>query len=346
MDIYQTLSRYNISHIIDAFDLPRKPRGPFNPGTFLSWQDREQGIPDIWILTTCEIDLLKYQKNMTILLEKDNMYLFCVVHHSDVWDAAQLRDIAKPWVERNRMQFITLSAHTANYLEYRTLPFWETTVQPVVRPLAPVFPVDIDEQQEVESSLSPTDVDYSFALQGDYHSSRRDYQSLFSRFASFLQDAGSPNKNITMHILGHGTRPKVPGSISSHVQFDEGLAYSEYYSLLSRTFALLPAFASEEYLYCKASSTVPAALIAGVPLVATAELVEAYSYLSEDAVWLQGEGMTDMDVVGQLLQMSEEEWRRKKQFVQQWSGKLKQENIQKAAGWIQEAMDKLGKPLQ
>ena len=341
MDIYQRSPRYGISHILNAFELPRKPQGPFRPDSFLmSWQDREWGIPDIWISTTCEVDLPRYQTNMTMLLEQGSTYLFCVVHHSDVWDNTRLRDIARPWVERNRMQFITLSPHTADYLQYRTLLHWETTVEPVVRPLAPVFPVHISETDGVE-------VDHSFALQGDFSPGRRDYQALFTRLESFLQSAGpSPDKNITMHLLGHGHRPRVPDSINSHVQFNENLAYPEYYSLLSRTFALLPAFASDGYFHTKASSTIPAALIAGAPLIATAELVEAYSYLSEDAVWIQEEGMSDMDVVAQVLQMSEEERRRKKQFVREWSQQLMHENVQKAAGWIHEAMDKLDKPLQ
>ncbi len=51
--------------------------------------------------------------------------------------------------------------------------------------------------------------------------------------------------------------------------------------------AVVPAFASDHYYTTKASSSVAAALICGTPLLASAELLAAYSYLHANATFLQ-----------------------------------------------------------
>ena len=98
----------------------------------------------------------------------------------------------------------------------------------------------------------------------------------------------SKKTNITLHLLGYGNSPNIPPPLADHVMLNPGLSYPDFYSLLSSSMAIIPAFANNQYLDRKASSSVPAALIAGTPLIASRELLDAYSYLDEDSVFMMG----------------------------------------------------------
>ncbi|RPB29074.1 hypothetical protein L211DRAFT_832948 [Terfezia boudieri ATCC MYA-4762] len=352
MDIYQLLPRFGIKDIMASFDLPSKPSGPNDPSDFLSWKKPEQKLPDIWVATTCEIDLLYYQKNLTMLLENGKTYIYCVIHHADRWNNQKVKNLASQWVEQSRIEFVTLSPHTAEYLQKEGVGKWRVSMPPLIRYLVPIFPVSITSEESTQKQTNGENAplpmvaneELSFALQGDYDPSRRDYTSLFSRLDSFL--SGGNYKDLTMHLLGHGdNKPIIPDTIKPHVQFNERLSYIEYYSLIARTFALLPAFASVEYLDRKASSTIPAALIAGVPLVATKEMVQAYGYLNMDVVWEQEVGRSDIDVVGDVLKMTVEERRRKKQAVRESRDEIIKGNTRRVGEWLQEAMRRMGREL-
>lgn len=78
----------------------------------------------------------------------------------------------------------------------------------------------------------------------------------------------------------------------------------EYYTSIRQGQAVLPAFAGTHYYCCKASSTVPAALIAGTPLLATNSLISAYSYLDNTTVILQNSNETESDAMNRVLQWS------------------------------------------
>lgn len=78
----------------------------------------------------------------------------------------------------------------------------------------------------------------------------------------------------------------------------------EYYASIQQGQAVLPAFAGDHYYCCKASSTVPASLIAGTPLLATDNLINAYSYLDNTTVILQNSNETESHAMERVLQWS------------------------------------------
>ena len=66
--------------------------------------------------------------------------------------------------------------------------------------------------------------------------------------------------------------------------------------------AALPAFADEGYYTSKASSSVPASLIANVPIIGSQNLLDNYGYLTDSAMWLEQEaGESEMNAVYELL---------------------------------------------
>ncbi|KAI5268114.1 hypothetical protein E4T47_07872 [Aureobasidium subglaciale] len=346
IDLYQLLPRYGIKDIMRSFSLEKPLRGPRGPPDFM--KDIDNAIrPDIFVAATCELDIIRHKKQLDVLLAEGNTHMVCVVHHADRWADPKLglEEAIRPWVTKGLVEFWTLSPHTERFLRDKSMSQWTTVrsgdISPVVRTFVPVFPITLP--------ATPDTHNLAFGLQGDYDPSRRDYKSIFEHLDSFLRTDSSSKesdaqnskehaRNVTMHLLGHGEHPSVPDNVKDHVIFDERLDYIDYYKILSQTFALLPAFASDTYLDRKASSSVPAALIAGTPLIATKAIIEAYSYISEDTVWLQEDGESEFNVVQRVLDMDSDSRKKKMEAVREKRSKLVQENIKLVEDWMNQAM--------
>lgn len=342
---YLLLQRYGIADIFHDFNLSSsivadKPSGAF--------QASLDGLPfpHILVAVTCEIEIVELAEAYEILLSYRKTFLFCVVHHAERWVDGVFVDKIRPWVQEERVHFIGLSEHTANYLGEKCVPEWNMTVSVPIDALPPVFPVAIETPANSDTGLT-------FALQGDYDPARRNYTSTFEGLSELIdlaqnQSSGHNqsvphNNNITLRLLGHGkNKPEIPEHLKSHVSFDEDLLYRSFYTLLSRTFTLLPSFASKDYYDIKASSTVPAALIAGAPLVANTELLEAYTYVPEDAVWKQKEGESEMDVVKRVVQLSRTEHEKKRKVIREICGKLVERNVELVGTWMKEGLLRIG----
>ena len=331
LSLFQQNQRYGIEKIMQDFKLP-KPVPESRPPAMLLAENTTTS--DILVLTTCEYDRIKLASQLETLLKEGKTHLFCVVHHADHWANEDHEKFISPWIEKGLVSFITLSQHTATFLQEIGMSTWDT--KPPIRPFAPVFPVNLP---RLPKSVDAEEGELGFGLQGLYESSRRDYETIFRHLQEFVDSRsserdGKTNSNVMLHLLGQGSHPEVPSGLTSHVSFDESLDYDEYYSILSRTFALLPAFASDEYLDRKASSTVPAGLIGGTPLVATKEIIAAYTYLPEDAVYLQREEETEFDVIGRVLKDAEKNRIGKMQTVRDKCAELVESNTRLVEGWI------------
>lgn len=333
LSLFQHGQRYGIEKVMQDFKLP-KPVPASQPPDMLLTENATTF--DVLVLTTCEYDRIKLGSKLAILLKEGKTHLFCVVHHADHWANEDHERFLAPWIEKGLVDLIALSQHTATFLQETAIVAWKT--KPPIRPFAPVFPVNLP---QLPKAADADKGELGFGLQGLYESSRRDYKMIFSRLQKFIDSKssegdGTNNSNVTLHLLGQGTHPQVPTSLTSHVNFDESLDYDEYYSILSRTFALLPAFASDEYLDRKASSSVPAGLIGGTPLVATKEILKAYTYLPEDAVYLQKKGETEFDVIGRVLEDAGKHRIEKMQKVRTRCAELVESNARLVDGWIKE----------
>ena len=338
------LQRYGITDVVAGFSLASPIPKNNNPDRFLA---SENEVPDIIVAATCELDALKYEKKLKPLLENPRSFLFCVVHHADRWNKPELERALTPWVEANKVRFLALSSHTAQYLATHGLSKWNVSdLVPEPDVFVPVFPVPLPSDSQEDSEDPSDEQELTFALQGDYDSGRRNYASIFKHLGEFLNstsdgsdEQAATNQNITLHLLGHGNRPAVPKELAGHIIFDENTNYKDFYSILSRTFTLLPAFATKEYLDRKASSSVPAALIGGTPLVATKEIVEAYSYLSEDVVWLQNGKESEFEVVGRVLKMTAADRRKKSAQCVALRNDLIAGNTELVRAWISDALE-------
>ncbi|KAF2096569.1 hypothetical protein NA57DRAFT_42906 [Rhizodiscina lignyota] len=346
IELYQRLQRFGIKDIFDQFELSHPLPAEFTHKTKFNATEKQ---PRILVSTTCELDSMEKDKEFTMLMEKEQTYLFCVVHHADRWVNNKSARIILPWVKKGLVDFLCLSKHTQTFLDAE-LKKWDTGgVQAVTRHFIPVFPVDL-----TKTVTDAKEDELSFALQGNYDGSRRDYKKIFNHLGKFLnsstpgEEAADLNDHdshpdIQLHLLGHGRKPEVPKELEPHVKFDEGLEYLNFYGIISRTFALLPGFANAEYLDRKASSTVPASLIAGTPLVATQAILDAYTYLPPEAVWLQEENEEDFDVIGKILAMKPEDRKKKKEAVRKANEQRVEMNKGLVAEWMREGLAKVRK---
>ncbi|KAI4719197.1 hypothetical protein E4T48_04503 [Aureobasidium sp. EXF-10727] len=338
LTLYQQEPRFGSEKIFHAFGL--NYTGPLNPDHFMG-TDKHTTIPDFLVLTTCDLAWEGAPKRLEALLAQGKTRLICVTHHADWFAGEQRKSDIRPWVDANMVEFWTLSPHTATFLSNTIAAWdsnadepWDSPPSPPIRVFVPVFPVAAPNVTATESS------ELSFAMQGDYDPHRRDYKHIFERLGNFLA-AAEGDRNVSMHLVGQGQRPSVPANVASHVFFGQGLSYIDFYALLSRVSAVLPGFASPEYLDRKASSSVPASLIAGTPLVADRKLLAAYAYVEEDSVWLQEDGENEFDVVGRMLSASAEERAEKSEHAKQNAQKIIQGNIRRVGEWLEEGISNM-----
>src|SRR5690606_15565136 len=157
-------------------------------------------------------------------------------------------------------------------------------------------------------TAEPDPNEISLAMQGDYSESRRNYQHTFEQLGHVIGELrdkevsdDEKKRKVRLHVIGHGKPPSVPEELKENVVFDQDLSYPDFYGTLSGAFTIIPAFAEYDYYDRKASSTVPAALIAGVPIAANERLLKSYAYIPREAVWLSEEDEDEMDTVKRFI---------------------------------------------
>lgn len=372
MRMFKQSPRFSLPEIISAFELPH------GVPEWENWEDivgekltdgDEQAPyhPDVIILTTCEVGGGKMKDHLQKILADGKTYLFCAIHNTDQWfDPAPAHDeIWKPWAQKGLMSFIALSPAVKETLQQQGLKSWpkdgEHRASPPVHAFPPIFPVQLPPLPTPDSpdaaGIGHTN---AFALQGNYESFRRDFDRTFRRLGSYFYRTNNSSKRIPeagdllaeassdlaveLHLLGSGpNKPRVPEALKSHVFFHENLPYKEYYELLSQQAAILPAFSTDKYYSIKASSSIPASLISGSPLVATARDLHAYNYLDEGSVWFQNGNETDFDVLARAFALPREERIAKLRSVRDKAREVMEMNIRNMGEWLIHAGHKVGK---
>ncbi|KAI8468518.1 MAG: hypothetical protein J3K34DRAFT_477893 [Monoraphidium minutum] len=152
-----------------------------------------------------------------------------------------------------------------------------------------------------------------FAIQGNFEPARRNYSRVWgmlqARAARGQLPTRPPLRPLRLHLIGRGVVEHLglPGDVESlaTVHFNE--LYAEYYEQIHRAHALLLVLGSPAYLASKMSSTVVSALTAGVPVVADAAALRAYSFLPRDAVFLMAPGEDEAGAMMRVLAMRPED---------------------------------------
>jgi hypothetical protein len=99
---------------------------------------------------------------------------------------------------------------------------------------------------------------------------------------ALLLNCDKPPVRISLDLIGHLDGKVDVGTLKTgEVRFLSDLRSREYYKAISMAHFMLAAIGEREYFTSRATSSVPAALIAHVPLVTSGEFLDVYSCLSD-----------------------------------------------------------------
>lgn len=347
--IYQAGYRFGMEKVITDSGLPEKMIEYIPAVEFQKiGKDDRYAIPDIVVSITCIKDTQSLRDTWVYLLKNHHTHFFCVFHHADQMEntkKAKINDKLSPFIRADRIDFVALSHHVAEYAQNTEFSKkWKVVQDELHRPPVRVFPpvFNFKSVHDFEPPKNGTGRERGFALQGAYDKGR-DYPMVFENLIQFIKGAEERQESAdgtNLHLVGFGVHPPVPDDLRDHVIFDERLDYTEFYNCLRQTDAVMTAFSSEEYYQVKASSTVPAALIAGTPLVGDRKLLKNYRYLDESVVWMQNDEESEIDTVGRVLRLSQEEKDAKRAAVRAWTENMVVQNHDNVRKWTEAAMAK------
>ena len=254
-------------------------------------------LPNAIILVTCEHDLYSADTMLQYYFDHGSQehLLICVIHHVDRFLAIEER--LRRWARTNRLHLLTLSTHTTNELlkeleGHHNGLYLQTSVDT----FPPIFPVPLN-------AAAPETDRLAVVLQGNFDDSRRSYLKTLLEFERMVDELPPPiASRLELILAGNGKEVGIPAKIMPYVSVNFSLEYIPYYNLLHQSFALVPAFADESYYTSKASSSVPASLIANVPIMGSQKLLDKYGYLTSESIWLEDvAGESEMSGVYELL---------------------------------------------
>lgn len=358
LSLYTLQQRYGIGDIINDFRLAHPLAANKSSATFA--RDVADGIvPDIVVSATCETDLVTLDAPLAQLLAHQRTYLFCIVHQPARWSEADLTSRLQPWIDAQLVDIVTLSPHTAHYLRTKVINRWDFNATVIVRHLAPLFPVALPDEEfpvnRISTQGSKPVLQYPIAIHGDFDASRHNYTDAFENLLvlqgraktvslTLKNDTLRPLRDFTLNVFGERVPPNVPKKVKPLLNINREISFQHQYEILSRSYILLPAFASDahsDYLHELASAAIPASLIAGVPIVASDEIIQAYAYLPRDITWTRYGGETEMKVAERVAMWSVEEHRRKKEVVQAKCRDFVRRNEEHVDEWVQIARRKV-----
>lgn len=287
INLYVRSERYGLRPVLTG--AARELERELNISPFSDWNaSREQA--DILVLTTCEMDLLSTRVGAQLRDLNDYTQIFCVLHNSNI-DMRVHDHLLRPFLLQGRLSFLGLSRHTTAWLRQQLIDFSGDYAGARFEHFIPIF--ELGHEPEPEPCL--------FAIQGKFEDDRRDFVGALHRLSQLYEyhkQALDAVCDIQINLVGAGPqRYPIPDNLSGRVHYHENLPYTEYYQLLGRSQALLPAFASDIYLEEKASSSIPAALIAGVPLAVSHDMVDRYDYLDRAAMYYAQKPTQDISSV-------------------------------------------------
>ncbi|KAK7206774.1 hypothetical protein BZA70DRAFT_113810 [Myxozyma melibiosi] len=281
--------------------------------------------PDFIFLTTCPEDMRVIGKSALNSMLSQGAHVVCIVHEAHLWDFHHVDQYAKeisymrPWIRQDQWHFAALSRHVHTFIRSNFPRFLDIEGRDY-RPLLfhPVFNFPVPNNRDFMS-------DEPFAvIPGKFEPERRNYDKIFTEYGQLKCD-------INLRLIGSGPIPQIASEMNPKIGFITNLNFFEYFEELGKGVAIIPTLGNEHYLKSQASSTVATSIIAGTPLIVTQTFLNAHSQIPLDAIWVQGDDETELEVLQRVGHLPATEWQRKKDSVLQLRNHLMAENIQRSA---------------
>ncbi|EJT50361.1 hypothetical protein A1Q1_00382 [Trichosporon asahii var. asahii CBS 2479] len=230
--------------------------------------------------------------------------VLCTLHEGEYFGRDEVKAHLLP--VRDRVSMLALGAHTAHLLR-RQLQRWAKDewewegVQ--VYDYAPVFTLPLSVRRK-----EPGNRDYEGLLsdlERSIMANPEDWGYVLSDGKLAPQDDA-----FTLHLVGMKEQDlQFPSALvdSGALKLHEGVDTLEYYRLIGQMDIIVPAFRNERYVTERASASIPAAVMAQTPLLATVPIVEAYTYLDPSAYLLRPMGMRPAEAL-RHLRLGQDPW--------------------------------------
>lgn len=233
---------------------------------------------------------------------KPKQVLVMVHNGEDVF--APLEDIREM---HPNVTLVTLAPHVANFVTKR--------LNVSVGWMLPIHPFRPTVRCTVSNTVIAPDSPCvsGFVLQGNLNPKRRNYASIWQQLQKNLKQlkAYQATKQFHMQVIGRISRKDpefvVPGEVQSFIQTRTNLNFRTFYDTIHHAYALVPSLASAAYYTCKFSSTVITSLSTETPVIATQQLLDSYTFMQPETVFLQPEGKSEIDVMLNVMQLSVKE---------------------------------------
>ncbi|CAO3680663.1 unnamed protein product [Umbelopsis ramanniana] len=328
VDVFFTTPRYGIEKILSAF-YSKPLQDPYSFGGHY----RPSEYPDVLIMASCDGSDVYYVGGAveTMIAAKPDMKIMCIVHNPQALQDVHFR--ISPLAQKGGLTMVGLSPHVADYLKDHKLPELATEFNPIFADIpttvfVPTFDYRLPESCSTSGNIETNDACKSnFVVQGIFETGRRDYGSLFDHLLNKVAEDEEGWKDFHLLLLGQGSPFDLKEPLASHVSTYNDLPYLDYYDKIHHSLALLPAFASDSYLVYKASSSVGAALLTGVPLIADQALLDSYRHLSKDGVYFQNDGEHFIDTVERIRKLSIKDMNEKRGNASAMNSRIIKDNI-------------------
>lgn len=165
----------------------------------------------------------------------------------------------------------------------------------------------------------------TFVVQGNFggrHASRKNVTGLI-RCLNVLENKTldvDRSSNLTLDLVGHvAGNLDLPKLTKGKVRTVSDLPHREFYQALSRGKFMLLGLGEKDYQATKATSSVPAALIAGIPIVFPKALLQIYPCLREAKIHQKIAQVTECKSIYAAMQLNDKEYREAKNEVKNCS---------------------------
>jgi hypothetical protein len=289
----------SLQHLAESLVWRNKPytEKVKNSTSIEEWMERLGDGTNVLLTTSCATDLVHHQNLYTQLLEKTNTILYCTVDDAEPFlPDGSLSNATIPWADQGRLRYISLSDQVGHLLADE----WAARAPSITpRIFPPIFNVSneilqfSDVQMDIQLRLNNGNISL---LQEDptMNNTSTDYTMMneaLGRFtAARILTKGESHRVASVKIAGvAGTSEEVkkPRDLA-----DDNFRRQTNTSVISTlqvlaTSAMVVTVASQEHLQAlsanRSSSTIPLAIIAGVPPLVNEEILAAHSYLDKDA---------------------------------------------------------------
>lgn len=236
---------------------------------------------DVAVLITSEMDIGFLQKSKKVKELHSSLAgkpLFIVNHHAEVFEIqptlrfcqendlnCHIFHLSKHTHERNLMELERAHVNTTGIKFDYAYPIYD---------LHDLFGLDL-----TQKSIKYKDKDLNnlrLVMQGNVRKDRKDYGGLMN----YMGDNNSSTA-WCLDVLGQGARKlKVPPTVKSRVDLHDAVEYDEFYKTIMNADVLVCEFADNmHYDTVRASSSIPAAVMAGTPVLMPSKYLKAYPCL-------------------------------------------------------------------